>query len=298
MKEGGETLKDTIAKLFRPSNIGTAFFFALNFGLIFLMFYPYSFTPYGLSLLLSFYVITVVISLSPVGEWMLSVFAGAKEIKRKDVKLKLIPLLEAVYNNAKDKSPNMVDSIHLKIISGMETNAYAIGRRTICVTEGVLNLPDEMIMGIFAHEIGHIANRHSQIQLLIGGTNFFISTFILILKLIAWMITGLFGLFALGTRRLQTGCLIGLVGSISTILVYLWVKFCRLFLMWSSRKNEFAADEYAYSIGFGNQLAYVLDNIIETPTKNGFLKALYSSHPDRNERIARLQELGAQYSRW
>ena len=68
--------------------------------------------------------------------------------------------------------------------------------------------------------------------------------------------------------------------------------------MWSSRKNEFVADEYAYSIGFGNQLANVLDNIIETPTKNGFLKALYSSHPDRNERIARLQELGATYSRW
>ena len=291
-------MKDTIEKLFRPSNIGTAVFFTLNFGLILLVFYPYSFTPYGLAVLLSFYVLTVVISLSSVGEWILSVFAGAKEIKRKDVKLKLIPLLEVVYNKAKEKSPNMVDSIHLKIIPGMETNAYAIGRRTICVTEGVLNLPDEMVMGIFAHEIGHIANRHSQIQLLIGGANFFISTFILFLKLIAWMITSLFGLFALGTRRLRTGCLIGLVGSISTILVYLWVKFCRLFLMWSSRKNEFVADEYAYSIGFGNQLANVLDNIIESPTKNGFLKALNSSHPDRNERIARLQELGATYSRW
>ena len=239
-------MKDTIVKLFRPSNIGTAVFFMLNFGLILLVFYPYSFTPYGLAVLLSFYVLTVVISLSPAGEWILAVFAGAKEIKRKDVKLKLIPLLEVVYNKAKEKSPNMVDSIHLKIIPGMETNAYAIGRRTICVTEGVLNLPDEMVMGIFAHEIGHIANRHSQIQLLIGGANFFISTFILLLKLIAWMITGLFGLFALGTRRLRTGCLIGLAGSISTILVYLWVKFCRLFLMWSSRKNEFVADEYAY----------------------------------------------------
>lgn len=291
-------MRDTIAKLFKPSNIGTAIFFALNFGLILLIFAPYSLTPYGIATLLTIYVITVVISLSPVGEWTLSVFAGAKEIKRTDIKLKLIPLLEAVYNNAKEKSPNMVDSIHLKIIPGNETNAYAIGRKTICVTEGVLNLPDEMIMGIFAHEIGHIANRHSQIQLLIGGANILISTFILILKAIAWMITGIFALFALGSRRLRTGCLIGLVGSISTLLVYLWVRFCRLFLMWSSRKNEFVADEYAYSIGFGNQLAYVLDNIIETKTTNGFLKALYSSHPDKNERIARLQELGATYSRW
>ena len=291
-------MKDTIAKLFRLSNIGTAFFFALNICLILLMFYPYSFTANGLATIVMLYILTVAISLSPVGEWVLSVFAGAKEIKRKDVKLKLIPLLEAVYNNAKAKSPNMVNSIHLKIIPGNETNAYAIGRKTICVTEGVLNLPDEMIMGIFAHEVGHIANRHSQIQLLIGGANILISSFILILKVIAWIITGIFGLFAIRSRRMSTGCLIGLVGSIPALLIYLWVKFCRIFLMWSSRKNEFVADKYAYDIGFGNHLAYTLDSIAVDQTKIGFFRAFYSSHPDSNERIARLQELGATYSRW
>ena len=291
-------MKDTVAKLFRASNIGTAVFFALNFGLILFVFSPYSFTLHGFATFFLLYVLTVAISLSPAGEWVLSVFVGAKEIKRKDVKLKLIPLLEVVYNNAKVKSPNMVDSIHLKIIPGNETNAYAIGRKTICVTEGVLSLPDEMIMGIFAHEVGHIANRHSQIQLLIGGANIFISSFILLLKAVSWMITGVFGLLAIRSRRLSSGCLIGLVGSISTLLVYLWVRFCRVFLMWSSRKNEFVADEYSYEIGFGNHLAYALDNIAEDQTKNGFLRAFYSSHPDRNERIARLQELGATYSRW
>ena len=291
-------MKDTIAKLFKPSNIGTAVFFALNFGLILLVFAPYSFTLYGLAAILAVYALTVAVSLSPVGEWVLSVFAGAGEIKRRDIKLKLVPLLEAVYNNAKEKSPDMVDSIHLKLIPGEEIGAYAIGRRTICVTEGVVNLPDEMIMGIFAHEIGHIANRHSEIQLLIGGANIFISVFILIIKAAAWMITGIFGVVALRTRRLGAGCLIGLIGSISTLLVFLWVRFCRLFLMWSSRKNEFVADEYAYSIGFGDQLAFVLDSIVETQTQNGFLKSLYSTHPDKNERIARLQELGSAYSRW
>lgn len=298
MCERGEGLKDTFAKLLKPSNIGTVIFFALNFGLILLIFAPYSLTSHGITTFLIFYILTVVISFSPIGEWMLSVFAGAKEIKRLDVKLKLIPLLEAVYNNAKEQSPDMVDSIHLKIIFGNEINAYAIGRKTICVTEGVLDLPDEMIMGILAHEIGHIANRHSQIQLLIGGANIFISTFILILKAIAWMITAFFSFFAFNLRKFGDGFLVALVGSISTIMVYLWVKFCRLFLMWSSRKNEFVADEYAYSIGFGNQLAYALDNNIESETRNSFLRALYSSHPHKNERIARLQELGVTYSRW
>lgn len=289
---------DTLSKIFKPSNIGTFIFFALNFALILAVFYPYSLTPTGVMVLLALYITTIAISLSSVGERVLSVFAGAKEIQRRDVQIKLIPLLEVVFDKAKIESPNMIDSIHLKIIPGNEANAYALGRRTICVTEGFLNAPDDMIMGVFAHEIGHLANRHSEIQLLIGGANIIISSFLLCLKLLAWIITGIFGLAAIGSRRLGTGCLIGLIGSISTLAVFLWTKFCMLFLMWSARRNEFVADEYAYKIGFGNQLAWVLDNLISTTPSNSFLKILYSSHPSNDERIARLQELGATYSRW
>lgn len=289
---------DTLSKIFRTSNIGTFVFFALNFALILTVFYPYSFTQAGVMVLLALYITTIAISLSPVGEWVISVFAGAKEIKRRDMQIKLIPLLEVVFNKAKIESPNMIDSIHLKIIPGNEANAYALGRRTICVTEGLLNAPDDMVMGVFAHEIGHLANRHSEIQLLIGGANIIISSFLLILKLLAWTITGIFGVVAIGSRRLGTGCLIGLIGSIATLAVFLWTKFCMLFLMWSARRNEFVADEYAYKIGFGNQLAWVLDNMISNTPGNSFLKILYSSHPSNDERIARLQELGATYSRW
>ncbi len=289
---------DTLSKIFKPSNIGTFIFFALNYALILAAFYPYSLTPTGIMVLLAIYIATIAISLSPIGEWVLSVFAGAKEIKRRDVQIKLIPLLELVYGKAKIESPNMVASIHLKIIPGDEVNAYALGRRTICVTEGLLNAPDEMIMGVFAHEIGHLANRHSEIQLLIGGANILVSSFLLILKLIAWTITGIFGLVAIGSRRFTTGCLIGIFGSIATLSVFLWTKFCMMFLMWSARSNEFVADEFAYKIGFGNQLAWVLDNLMDCAPKNSFLKVLYSSHPRNDERIARLQELGATYSRW
>lgn len=289
---------DTLSKIFKPSNIGTFIFFVLNFGLIAAVCYPYSFTLSGAMVLLVIYLVTITISLSPVGEWVLSVFAGAKEIKRRDVQIKLIPLLETVFDRAKTESPNMVDSIHLKIIPDNEANAYAIGRRTIIVTEGLLNTPDDYIMGVFAHEIGHLANRHSEIQLLIGGANIIISSFLLILKLLALMITGVFGLVAIGSRRTATGCLIGLIGSFSTIAIFLWTKFCMLFLMWSARRNEFVADEFAYKIGFGNQLAYVLDNLYSNAQSNSFLRALYSSHPSNDERIGRLQELGATYSRW
>ena len=101
------------------------------------VFYPYSLTPTGMIVLLALYITTIVISLSPIGEWVISVFAGAKEIKRHDIQIKLIPLLEIVYEKAKSISPNMVDSVYLKIIPGDEVNAYALGRKTICVTEEI-----------------------------------------------------------------------------------------------------------------------------------------------------------------
>lgn len=289
---------DTFAKIFRLSNIGTFIFFALNLSAIIGLFYPYSFTPIGGIVLLAVYIITVAIAFSPAGEWVLCVFAGARDIKRRDMKIKLIPLLEIVYGKAKREAPHMADSLRLKIVPGGGANAYALGRRTIGVTEGLLDLPDEMIMGIFAHELGHIANRHSEIQLLIGGANALVFLFLLMLKLIAWAITGIFGLVAMGTRKSGAGCLIGLIGSIAALSVFVWTKFCMLFLMWSARRNEYIADEFAYKLGFGGQLAWALDNLTDNTPRGSILKALYSTHPEKDERIARLQSLGAAYSRW
>ena len=139
-------------------------------------------------------IVTVLISLSPVGEWTLAALAGAKEIKRKDIKIRLIPLLEIVFEQAKERTPSMINSIRLKIIHDQSPNAFAMGRRTICVTDGLLNLSDEEIMAVFAHEVGHLAYQHSAIQLLIGGGNLFITGCLFILKVICWVITALCGL--------------------------------------------------------------------------------------------------------
>lgn len=55
------------------------------------------------------------------------------------------------------------------------------------------------------------------------------------------------------------GIITAVFAGISTALSWLWVKFCMLFLMWSMRQNEYLADEFAYKIGFGLELATVLD---------------------------------------
>lgn len=287
-----------LGMIIRISNLGTLIFFLLNLSLLYFIFFPYGLTTQTAAILLVCYIATVLISLSPVGEWILAIFAGAKEIKRKDIKIRLIPLLEIVFEQAKALTPSMVSSIHLKILHDPAPNAFAIGRKTICVTDGLLNLSDEEIMAVFAHELGHVAYKHSSIQLLIGGGNVFISGCLLIIKLICWLITAIFTAFAIGTRRLGAGILITMIGGLSTALIWLWTRFCMLFLMWSMRQNEYVADEYAYKLGYGTTLASVLDRHMCSAPENGLLKALYATHPHSDDRIARLQELGAEYSRY
>ena len=161
-----------------------------------------------------------------------------------------------------------------------------------------MNLSDGEIMAVFAHELGHLAYKHTAIQLLIGGGNAFIAGCLLLIKLGCWMITAVFTLFAIGSRRLGRGLIVTLVGSISTASIWLWTKFCMLFLMWSMRQNEYVADEYAFQLGYGTILASVLDKHMCSAPENGLLKALYATHPQSDDRIARLQELGAEYSRY
>lgn len=232
-------------------------------------------------------------------QWVLAILAGARDIKRKDIKIRLIPLLEVVFEAAKKKTPSMIDSINLKIIHDDSPNAFAIGRRTICVTDSLLNLSDESIMAVFAHEVGHLAYGHSTIQLLIGGGNIFILGCIILIKTACWIITGICGLITgLVTRNFWMGAITTLLTSFSTAMIWLWTKFCMIFLMWSMRQNEYIADKYAFEIGFGQELARVLDNEMCSVPNNGLLKALYVTHPCSDDRIANLQELGTEYSRY
>lgn len=287
-----------LGRIFRISNLGTLIFFLLNIGMVLAIFCPEGITTEAAVPLVICYIVTVLISLSPLGEWVLAALSGAQEIKRKDIKIRLIPLLEIVFEQAKQRTPTMINSIRLKIIHDPAPNAFAIGRRTICVTDGLLNLSDREIMAVFAHEVGHLAYQHSALQLLIGGGNLFISGILLMVKVVCWMVTGLFTLIGLSTRSFWGTLLMTLFGSLSTVMIWLWTKFCTLFLMWSMRQNEYVADEYAFRLGYGATLASVLDRHMCSQPNNGLLKALYSTHPHSDDRVARLQDLGAEYSRY
>jgi len=222
---------DIFKNIFKKSTLGTIIFFCLNAFVIggFL----FAAGVHSIYAILIIYAVSICIAFSSFGEWMLCLMAGARKMTRVDMKIRMIPLLEVVYNKAKRKTPRLTNKIILKVIYQPEPNAYAIGRRTICVTEGLFKLPDDVICGILAHEMGHLAYRHTEIQLLIGGGNFIVTIFILIAKLIA-AITALTSIISGWRRRSFASAMFGILFAVS---IWLWTKFCLMFLMWSSRQK-------------------------------------------------------------
>jgi heat shock protein HtpX len=274
------------------SILGTIIFFILNASLVTLILASANFE--FLPVVLIIYVISVIIAFSPLGEWVLCVMVGARKMTRVDMRIRIIPLLELVYNKGKRKTPALTNKITLKVIYAPEPNAYAIGRKTICITEGLFGLPDDVIQGILAHEVAHLALRHNEIQLLIGGGNFIITILLLIIKLV-YTIIAAFSLIT-GYRRRSFGTAV--VGLFFAGFIWVWTKFCLLFLMKSMRECEYEADKYAAELGYGFALARGLDAIGTSEPQESFLKALYSTHPNTHDRIGRLQQMGIPYYRY
>jgi heat shock protein HtpX len=280
--------------IFKKSNIGTIIFFILNASLIIGLFAIGGITSLIVGAVL--YIASILLAFSRFGEWILCIMAGARKMTRTDMKVRMRPLLEIVYKKAMKKTPGLSNKLRLKISYTPEPNAYAIGRRTICVTEGLFQLPDDVVQGVLAHEVAHLALKHTQIQMLIGGGNFIMTILILIMKLIYSFL----GILTIGSvlRRGSKGFLDALPGLFVAAIIWLWTKFCMFFLMLSSRGNEYDADKYAAELGYGVQLAKALDAIGTNEPQESLFKALYSTHPNTHDRIGRLQKHGVKYYRY
>lgn len=297
-------LRHTIRNILKASNIGTIIFFILNFCILCSVFAPaYGGDSSAYLAVFVLYLLSLALSFSPLGQTALCFVNGARRMARVDMRNRVLPIVEEVYLAAKRKTPELPNRINVKIMYDPNPNAFAIGTNTICVTEGMLDMPENLMAGIIAHEIGHIAHQHTVVQMLIGGGNILVSGFILMLEIVRslFMIGSSVGT-AVGTASRDEGSIAwfmgALVSAISAGFIYIWTKFCMLLLMGSSRANEYVADSYAFEIGYGDDLAEALDRLTMGTPQATLLKLLTGSHPEPGDRIGRLQEMGATYSRY
>lgn len=272
---------DFLKNLTKPHRIGALVYILLN---VLLMYVIIGVQPVlNLLWVFSAYIISLVVVLSPVGEFFLRISNGVKKIKRPDYLERLMPIFEDCYTKVKEKSPLINQNIKLYIIKSPYVNAFALGRRTISITSAARDLDDEVIAGILAHEFGHIANRDTDFLLLSMMGNLFLFPLFFILNLFAG--------FAAGLAGYPNNFFGKLIFWIFTLPQRIWTGLGAFLILASGRAAEFHADHYSASLGYKEGLLSFLKDISKNESDPGIFGILKSSHPASDDRIAKIMEI-------
>lgn len=236
------------------------------------------------------YVISLAIALSPIGESVLRLQLGCKELSDPDQIAQIEPLFREVYAKAKANDPSLSDDIKIFINHDDTVNAFATGRKTICVNRGMLRVPPEQIKATLAHEFGHIAHKDTDLILIISVGNFIITALMTVIKVVTFLISAFIG----GIFRCY-GLLTFISLAIFNAMMWVWTKFGTLLVLKASRGNEYLADEFSYKNGYGESLCAFLDTYARSDfdsARKGLFAALSQSHPDTDDRIAKIRSYG------
>lgn len=183
------------------------------------------------------------------------------------------------------------------IYGSHEVNAFATGpskkRSLIAVSTGLLNeMDDDAIEGVIAHEVAHVANGDMVTMTLLQGV---VNTFVVFLaRIVAFAVT-----------RFVNENLAPLVHILAIIVFQLIFSVLGSLVVFAySRHREFHADRGGADLAGKDKMRHALDMLkqyadrmkgqeeqtaIATMKINGRRKSsLFSTHPDIDERIARL----------
>ncbi|WP_332692750.1 protease HtpX [Halalkalibacter lacteus] len=188
------------------------------------------------------------------------------------------------------------------IYQSAEVNAFATGpskkRSLVAVSSGLLNtMDDAAVEGVIAHEVAHVANGDMVTMTLLQGV---VNTFVVFFSRIAAILVS-----RLVRSEMQ------MIVRFAAIIIFqiLFSILGSLVVSAYSRHREFHADRGGADLAGNDKMAHALrslkryvdrakvddrtdDSAIQTMKINGKggMMKLFSSHPDLNERIARLEQ--------
>ena len=291
---------DFFKNLFKKSNIGVIIWLVANILLLVVLFSSGFQSVPGAIFGVVLYALSMVIALSPIGEWILRLQTGCKKITDPEVLARIEPLFNEVYAKAKAENPELPDKIKMFMSDSDEPNAFATGRKTVCITRGLLTYSDEEIKGVLGHEFGHLAHKDTDIILVVAVGNLIVNAIFVAIRVIGnfFMLVGQFftALFSENSGAFIANIFIGISRVVANfmlaLLMRIWTQIGVWLCMSSSRKNEYKADEYSHNLGYREGLVNVLSSFGSSKSK-GLFAALASSHPNTDDRIAKLQALPA-----
>ncbi|WP_117168680.1 protease HtpX [Paraliobacillus sediminis] len=200
------------------------------------------------------------------------------------------------------RAAGLVHMPEVGIYQSAEVNAFATGpskkRSLVAVSVGLLNtLDDDAVEGVIAHEIAHVSNGDMVTMTLLQGV---VNTFVVFLSRIV----------AIVVSRLVRSEMQMIVRFVSIIVFQILFSILGSMVVSAySRHREFHADRGGGDLAGRDKMAHALrslkshvsqakvndrtdDSAIQTMKINGKggISKLFSSHPDLDERIARLEQ--------
>ncbi|HKM04494.1 MAG TPA: M48 family metalloprotease [Lachnospiraceae bacterium] len=282
-------LFDFLKRLFKKNNIGTIIYLCMNLIMYIALMGGFA-LPEMIPMAMLIYVACLAIALSPIGEFILRVQCRCKKIKKAKFKDRLEPLFQEAYRRAKILDPTISDNVKFYMNKSLDPNAFAVGRKTVCVTRGLCELEDDEILGILAHEFGHIAHKDTDMLLVINVSNFLLTAVFFVVRVIVSFVIILVG----GDER-PIGSILAsfFIDLLLVWLMSLWTRLGNLFHMKSSRANEYRADAFSCECGYGKNLynaLYKLEQKYGSGKEKGVFAALGSTHPETADRLDAIEE--------
>lgn len=222
----------------------------------------------------------------PIEDRLGSLVFGLREPTATELE-RLRPLWEQICARAKVDP----DRYTLRIEESHSVNAYAAAGRLVAVTRGGLELSDEMLLGILAHELGHHRDLHPVASLLTWW-------FMLPIGFLDWCLrivvntTGFVLSFFRGWLILVLWIAV-LSLIVMRFLFLIPIRAAQFFALALGRAAEYAADRHAVDVGYGveqrDALQLFLNSGFDEMRPSG-LGSLYNTHPPLHKRILALDQ--------
>lgn len=156
-----------------------------------------------LAILLSFvlYFISIVIALSQIGEWIMRRQLGCKKIENIRLLKYIEPIFTEVYEKARKLDPSIPENVKLYVNDSEEPNAFATGRKTVCITKGLINMPSDQIKATFGHEFGHLVHKDTDLILIVTVGNMIITAIVTVIRVIFAILYAIFNIFCFVSKK-------------------------------------------------------------------------------------------------
>lgn len=236
------------------------------------------------------YGVSLIIGFSRLGEKLLRLLNRVRPLETKRETEYLQPLFEEVYERAKEKYKKL-RKIEICVIDNMTVNAMALGRNTIAVTKGTMQtFTEDELKAVIVHEIAHLVHGDTMASIYAIVGNGILSVFVLIARLFLLLLDWVQSAFT-GKHSIFSALM---------LLIRLYFEFCIWFLNFglqvilaiNSRKNEFKADLFSYSIGYDTDMIealYLLEKI-SLGDNSSIIQKMIANHPRITLRIKHLEE--------